>query len=68
MLMNYETWKCWEQFAVSGRRDTGARFDHLTATETEALESITVGTWMLEQERIPILTVENAIRDAFPDI
>lgn len=68
MLMDSETWKCWKRFAVLGRRDSGARFDHLTEAEAEALESILVGTWMLEQERIPIPTVENAIRDAFPEI
>ena len=65
MLMDDETWKCWKQFAVPGKRDPGAQYDHLTANETEALALAMAGSRMLEQERIPVRDVENAIQDAF---
>ena len=67
ILMDHETWKCWNRFAVSGRRDPGAQFDHLTEEETEALTAVMAGSWMLEQERIPAQEVEQAIKKAFPD-
>lgn len=65
ILMDDETWSCRRGFAVSGRNDAGARFDHLTASEAEALTSVASGSWMLEQERIPLQYVENAIMQAF---
>lgn len=65
MLMDDETWKCWKQFAVPGKRDPGARYDHLTANETEALAAVMASSWMLEQERIPVQDVENAIQNIF---
>lgn len=65
ILMDDETWKCWNRFAVLGRRDPGARYDHLTVDEAEALTSVAAGPWMLEQERIPVEDVEKAINQAF---
>jgi len=65
ILMDHETWKIWKRFAVTGRKDPGARFDHLTANETEALSAVMAGPWMLEQERIPVQEVERAIKRAF---
>jgi len=65
MLMDDETWKCWKQFAVPGKMDPGARYDHLTANEAEALAAVMAGSWMLEQERIPLQDVENAIQNIF---
>jgi hypothetical protein len=63
--MDDETWRVWSRFAVPGKSDPGARFDHLTASEAEALTSVAAGSWMLEQERIPIRDVERAIKQAF---
>jgi hypothetical protein len=65
ILMDDETWRGWSRFAVQGRSDPGARFDHLTAGEAEALTSVAAGSWMLEQERIPLRDVERAIMEAF---
>jgi hypothetical protein len=65
ILMDHDTWKLWNRFAVAGRKDPGARFDHLTANETEALSAVMAGPWMLEQERIPVQEVERAIKRAF---
>lgn len=65
ILMDNETWKRWNRYAVPGRQDPGACFDHLTADETEALAVVMAGSWMLEQERIPLLDAEQAIRKAF---
>jgi|SRR5579884_297308 len=65
ILMDDETWKSWNRFAVPGRSDPAARFDHLTASEAEALTSVAGGSWMLEQERIPHDHVEKAIKQAF---
>ncbi len=65
ILMDNETWKRWNRFAASGRKDPGARYDHLTAEETEALAAVMAGSWMLEQEKIPLQDAEKAIRKAF---
>jgi hypothetical protein len=65
ILMDDQTWRRWSRFAVPGKSDTGARFDHLTASEAEALTSVAAGSWMLEQERIPLQDVERAIMQAF---
>lgn len=67
ILMDDETWKRWNRFAVAGRRDLGARCDCLTANEMPALASVVAGAWVLEQERIPIPEVERAIQMAFPE-
>lgn len=67
ILMDHETWKCWNRFAVSGRKDPGVRFDHLAANETEVLTAVMAGSLMLEQERIPVDEVERAIKKAFPE-
>jgi hypothetical protein len=67
ILMDDETWRDWSRFAVPGRSDPGARFDHLTASEAEALTSVAAGSWMLEQERIPLQDVERAIMQAFSE-
>jgi hypothetical protein len=67
ILMDNEAWKRWNQYAVLGRQDPGARFDHLTAGETEALVAVMAGSWMLEQERIPLQDAEQAIRKAFSE-
>jgi hypothetical protein len=68
ILMDNETWKRWNRFAVLGRNDLGARYDHLTAEEREALTALVAGSWMLEQERIPVQEVQIAIERAFPDV
>ena len=65
VLMDKPTWEQWNGFATPGKRDPGARFDHLTALETEALDAIMTGPWMLEQERIPAEAAEKAIQSAF---
>jgi len=65
ILMDRETWKRCNRFAVSGKMDAGARYDHLTAEETEVLAAVMAGSWMLEQERIPLQDAEKAIREAF---
>jgi hypothetical protein len=67
ILMDDETWRGWSRFAVPGKSDPGARFDHLTASEAEALTSVAAGSWMLEQERIPLQDVERAINQAFSE-
>jgi hypothetical protein len=65
ILMDNETWKRWNRYAVPGKQDPSARFDHLTADETEALAFVMAGSRMLEQERIPLQDAEQAIRKAF---
>lgn len=67
ILMDDETWRRWNRFAVPGKSDPGARFDHLTAGEAEALTSVAAGSWMLEQERIPLQDAERAIMQVFVD-
>ena len=65
VLMDLQSWERWKRFAVPGKRDPGARCDHLTASEAEALDAILAGPWMLEQERIPPDAAEEAIGSAF---
>jgi hypothetical protein len=68
ILMNNETWNRWKRFAVAGKKDPAAPYDHLTAEEMEALTAVKAGPWMLEQERIPLRDVDSAIKQAFPDV
>ncbi len=65
VLMDRPSWERWKHYAVPGKRDPGARFDHLTASEAEALDANLAGPWMLEQERIPAEAADEAIRSAF---
>ena len=67
ILMDHETWKRWNRFAVLGRKDLGARYDHLTPEEREVLAAVMANSLMLEQERIPLQDAENAIKKAFAE-
>jgi hypothetical protein len=67
ILMDHETWKRWNRFAVLGRKDLGARYDHLTPAEREALAVVMANSLMLEQEKIPLQDAENAIKKAFAE-
>jgi hypothetical protein len=68
VLMDRLSWERWKHFAVPGKRDPGARIDHLTASEADALEAVLAGPWMLEQERIPAEAADEAITSAFIDL
>jgi hypothetical protein len=65
VLMDAETWKRWQMFAVVGKRDPSAQHDNLTAKEEAVLKAVVAGPWMLEQERIPVREAESAIKAAF---
>ncbi len=64
VLMDECSWHQWKHLASPGRRDPSVRHEHLSETERAALRLVLAGPWMLEQEKIPWLEAELAIRAA----
>jgi hypothetical protein len=64
-LMDSGTWREWRHLAVAGTRDPSVAHLHLTADERDALQAVTDGPWVLEQERIPTAAADAAIFNAF---
>ena len=62
VLMDECSWHQWKHLASPGRRDPSVRHDHLTDTERAALGLVLAGPWMLEQEKIPWMEAELAVR------
>ena len=65
LLMDQTAWSRWKHLAIPGKRDSTASTSHLTSGEKTALQEITVGPWMLEQEKIPADEAERAVIAAF---
>jgi hypothetical protein len=65
LLMDQDAWHQWKHLAVPGKRDPSVRHSHLTEKERAAAAAVLAGPWMLEQERIPPVEVERAIKAAF---
>jgi hypothetical protein len=65
VLMDDAAWTAWKHLAVPGRRDVSVRHTHLTVSERLAHDAVRAGPWMLEQERIPPVEAERALRAAF---
>jgi hypothetical protein len=65
LLMDETAWREWKHLAVSGKRDPTVRHDHLSNAERAALIEVVAGPWMLEQERIPRITIERSLAKAF---
>lgn len=64
VMMDFAAWCRWKHLALPGKRDPVARHTHLTDSERKALEAVVAGPWVLEQERIPLLDAELALRTA----
>lgn len=64
LLMDETAWLRWKHLAIPGKRDLATQHTRLTSAEKSALAAVIAGPWMLEQERIPPIEAERAIRDA----
>jgi hypothetical protein len=65
VLMDDVAWSTWKHLAIAGKRDASVRHMHLTDAERRAHDAVLAGPWMLEQERVPPVDAECALRRAF---